>query len=47
VNRGLFTSFTACFDVVMIEYYAARWEIESGLKKIKHEVTTLDYKIFP
>ena len=26
----------------MIEYYSARWKIESGFKEIKHEIAALD-----
>jgi len=38
----LFTTDLELTAEQMIEYYAARWKIESGFKEIKHEVGALD-----
>ena len=38
----LITSDLTLTAVQMIEYYAARWKIESGFKELKHEVGALD-----
>ena len=40
-----FPSFTTDLELTseqMIEYYAARWKIESGFKEIKHEISAND-----
>ncbi len=38
----LISSDTVLTAAQMIEYYAARWKIESGFKEIKHEIGALD-----
>ena len=42
VTFPLFTTDLELTAEQMIEYYAARWKIESGFKEIKHEVGALD-----
>ncbi|NCD33664.1 MAG: hypothetical protein EOL87_09660 [Spartobacteria bacterium] len=39
---ALFTTDLTLSVEQMIEYYGARWKIESGFKEIKHEVGALD-----